>query len=260
MLSLLSSRPTRDSASPAKVPAKPACSCLWVPPADASLQSRAYGWFKSAADRCAALALFVSTLPMMLAAALAVKLTSRGPALYSQIRLGRHGRPYWIYKFRSMYLDCEARSGAQWCKLNDPRVTPLGRFMRKLHIDELPQLWNVLRGDMSLVGPRPERPEFAVSLDESLPGYRGRLAVKPGVTGLAQIQLPSDTSIESVRDKLVLDLCYVERYGPSLDIRILVGTALYLLGVSYAGVRRLLALPTGQTSEVVVLQTLPEPG
>src|SRR5262249_46287618 len=127
----------------------------------------------------------------------------------------------------------------------DTRITPVGRFLRRLHIDELPQLWNVLCGDMSLVGPRPERPEFVVPLQQAIPSYFERLGVKPGVTGLAQIQLPSDTTIEIVREKLLLDRCYVHRYGLWLDLRILIGTGLYLAGVSYGGVRRILRLPNG---------------
>src|SRR5262249_20718427 len=155
-----------------------------------------------------------------------------GPAIYSQVRLGRGGRPFLIYKLRTMYHKCEAETGPQWCAKGDPRVTPVGRFLRTTHIDELPQLWNVLRGDMSLVGPRPERPEIIDELERHLAGYRNRLSVKPGVTGLAQIQLPSDTTVESVREKLILDLCYVQRFGAWLDFRIQVGTILYLAGVS----------------------------
>jgi hypothetical protein len=122
-------------------------------------------------------------------------------------------------------------------------VTPVGRVLRKLHLDELPQLFNVLRGDMSLVGPRPERPEFVGPLSDAIPGYAERHRVRPGVTGLAQIQLPPDTDVESVRRKLVLDRCYARRCGLWLDLRILLGTALYLAGFSYDRVRRLARLP-----------------
>src|SRR5262249_29739465 len=156
-----------------------------------------------------------------------------------------------------MFHNCEALTGARWATKGDSRITPIGRLLRKTHIDELPQLWNVLRGDMSLVGPRPERPEIIASLENALAGYRGRLSVKPGVTGLAQIQLPPDTDLASVQAKLILDLCYVERYGLLLDIRLLIGTALYLFGVSYAGVRRMMALPTGRPVNVLVPQSLP---
>ena len=142
-----------------------------------------------------------------------------------------------------MSYNCELKTGAKWCTKNDSRITPLGKILRKLHLDELPQLWNVLRGDMSLVGPRPERPEFVVLLSADVQGYTERLRVRPGVTGLAQIQLPADTDVESVRTKLVLDRCYVDRCNLWLDLRLMLGTALYLPGLSYATVRRLMRLP-----------------
>jgi lipopolysaccharide/colanic/teichoic acid biosynthesis glycosyltransferase len=210
---------------------------------------RPYNLVKSLADRLLGVFIFVGCLPLMIGAAVIVKLTSRGPVIYSQIRLGRGGRPYWIYKIRTMVHDCEALTGARWATKGDSRITPIGRILRKTHIDELPQLWNVIRGDMSLVGPRPERPEIVTSLERALPGYGGRLAVKPGLTGLAQIQLPPDVDLNSVREKLALDLCYVSRYGASLDARIMVGTVLYLLGFSYAGVRHAMLLPGGPQKE-----------
>jgi lipopolysaccharide/colanic/teichoic acid biosynthesis glycosyltransferase len=205
-----------------------------------------YDWIKLLADFSIALILFVLALPVMVIAAMLIRMTSSGPATYSQVRLGRGGRRFLIYKLRTMRHNCEALTGPVWCAKGDPRITPLGRFLRKTHIDELPQLWNILRGDMSLVGPRPERPEIIDELENHLANYRGRLSVKPGLTGLAQIQLPPDTDIRSVREKLNLDLCYVRRYGFWLDIRILVGTVFYLLGVSYAGVRKAMALPSGR--------------
>ena len=211
-----------------------------------SVQPRAgaYEWIKLCADFTSAFFMLVLALPIVVTGAILVRLTSRGPAIYSQVRLGRGGRPFRIYKLRTMYHKCENGTGPQWCAIGDPRVTPAGRLLRKTHIDELPQLWNVLRGDMSLIGPRPERPEIIDELERHLAGYRCRLLVKPGVTGLAQIQLPSDTCIQSVREKLILDLCYVERCGALLDIRILIGTALYLAGISYGGVRKAMAMPT----------------
>ncbi len=142
-----------------------------------------------------------------------------------------------------MYSNCEAISGVAWSTKRDPRITTIGRIFRKLHIDELPQLLNVIRGDMSLVGPRPERPEFVGPLSEKIPYYTERLLVRPGVTGLAQIQLPADTSIESVRTKLVLDRCYVKKGSAWLDLRIMLGTVIYLVGFSYAKVRKLTCLP-----------------
>jgi lipopolysaccharide/colanic/teichoic acid biosynthesis glycosyltransferase len=223
-------------------------------------KARLYDWIKLLADFTLALALFVVFLPVMIIAGILVRITSRGPAIYTQTRLGRNGRPFNIIKLRTMFHNCEGVTGAKWATKGDPRVTPLGRLLRKTHVDELPQIWNVLRGEMSLVGPRPERPEIIVTLEDMIPGYRGRLSVKPGVTGLAQIQLPPDTDLDSVRDKLVLDICYVERQGLSLDARIFVGTGLYLFGLSYAGVRRVMALPTGRPDEEVFARALPLKG
>jgi lipopolysaccharide/colanic/teichoic acid biosynthesis glycosyltransferase len=181
--------------------------------------------------------------PVVLLAWALVRLTSRGPGFYSQARVGRFGEPFVILKLRTMSHDCEATSGVRWATRHDPRVTPVGRVLRRLHVDELPQLLNVLRGDMSLVGPRPERPEFVGPLSQALPGYADRLRVRPGLTGLAQVQLPPDSDLESVRRKLVLDRTYVARCGLALDLRLMAGTAVYLCGVSYGGVRRLMLLP-----------------
>lgn len=187
--------------------------------------------------------LLVLTLPLILVCWLVVRLTSRGPGFYSQLRVGRYGLQYRIYKIRSMHTDCEAATGAVWAKRNDPRVTTVGRVLRKLHLDELPQLWNVIRGDMSLVGPRPERPEFVEMLTKSVPGYADRLAVRPGVTGLAQIQLPPDQDLDSVRVKVDLDRIYLQRCGLWMDLRILFGTGIYLVGFSFARVQALAFLP-----------------
>jgi lipopolysaccharide/colanic/teichoic acid biosynthesis glycosyltransferase len=142
-----------------------------------------------------------------------------------------------------MVHDCEKASGARWSVLGDPRVTPLGRFLRRTHLDELPQLWNVLRGDMSLVGPRPERPEFVPALERALPHYRDRLAVRPGVTGLAQVQLPPDTDLESVRRKLAFDLYYIRYISFWLDLRLTACTAVHMAGVPIFTLGRLFALP-----------------
>jgi lipopolysaccharide/colanic/teichoic acid biosynthesis glycosyltransferase len=194
-------------------------------------------------DMTVAVGISVVALPVIAVAWFVVRFTSSGPGFYSQIRVGKNGRHYRIYKIRTMYHNCEAGTGAAWCVKADKRVTPVGRILRKLHIDELPQLLNVLRGDMSLVGPRPERPEFVGPLSVAVPGYADRLAVRPGVTGLAQIQLPPDTELESVRKKLVLDQRYVAYCSLWLDFRIILGTAVYLLGFSYPTVRKLFRLP-----------------
>jgi lipopolysaccharide/colanic/teichoic acid biosynthesis glycosyltransferase len=199
--------------------------------------------FKRVCDLSLGVVMFAAAVPVIALLWAAVRLTSAGPGFYSQVRVGRNGRHYRIFKIRTMTHNCEAKTGAQWCARRDSRVTPLGRLLRKLHLDELPQLWNVLRGDMSLVGPRPERPEFVVPLSHAIPGYVDRHRVRPGVTGLAQIQLPADTDIDSVRTKLVLDGSYIENRSLWLDLRIMLGTAIYLFGFSYATVRRLLRLP-----------------
>jgi lipopolysaccharide/colanic/teichoic acid biosynthesis glycosyltransferase len=186
---------------------------------------------KAIFDFVAALMLSLVALPIVLLAALLVKLTSRGPVLYSQIRLGRDGKPFSIYKIRTMVHNCERIGGARWSQPGDPRVTPLGRILRATHLDELPQLWNILRGDMSLVGPRPERPEFVPALERAIPNYRGRLQVRPGVTGLAQVQLPPDADIAGVRLKVAHDLYYIRHFSWWLDLRILACTVLHVFGI-----------------------------
>jgi lipopolysaccharide/colanic/teichoic acid biosynthesis glycosyltransferase len=207
-------------------------------------RSSAYNSVKNIVEYVIALGLFIVFSPIMIVAAILVKLTSAGPAFYSQTRMGRYGRHYTLYKLRSMRHNCEKTSGPCWSTAGDPRITPFGRFLRRSHIDELPQLLNVLRGEMSLVGPRPERPEFVCKLEEALPLYRTRLLVRPGVTGLAQVQLPPDTDLESVRKKLAYDVYYVQNCSPRLDFQILLATVLYLLRVSYSLVGKVILLPT----------------
>jgi lipopolysaccharide/colanic/teichoic acid biosynthesis glycosyltransferase len=204
---------------------------------------------KRAFDLVLAGTLLVLTAPLILLACLLVKLTSRGPVLYSQVRLGLRGRPFTIYKIRTMVHDCERLSGPRWASKRDPRVTPVGRWLRRTHLDELPQLWNVLWGDMSLIGPRPERPEFVPQLELVIPHYRDRLLVRPGLSGLAQVQLPPDTDLESVRRKLACDLYYVREIGPGLDLKILLATACYLLRIPFAVSRLLFGVPSGQPVE-----------
>ena len=142
-----------------------------------------------------------------------------------------------------MVHNCESLTGARWSMPGDPRVTPVGRLLRASHLDELPQLLNVLRGEMSLIGPRPERPEFVPELERALPAYWQRLQVRPGVTGLAQVQLPPDTDLGSVRRKLAHDLFYVRHLSPWLDLRLLVCTAFHALGIPNSLLRRVLGIP-----------------
>lgn len=204
-----------------------------------------YAPVKAVADFAAALALLPAALPLIVAAALVVRLTSPGPAFYTQTRVGRRGRPYRIVKLRTMYHRCEEQSGARWSQPGDARVTPVGRLLRATHLDELPQLLNVLLGQMSLVGPRPERPEViqGLRLDREIPGYRHRLLVRPGLTGLAQLQLPPDSDVASVRRKLAYDLYYVRRVGPWLDLRLLLATPFKLVGVGPRALRWLFRFP-----------------
>ncbi len=201
-----------------------------------------YDAMKSLFDVPTAVVLLVISAPVVLLAMLLVRLTSRGPAVYTQKRLGFNGRVFTMFKIRTMYLGSEP-NGARWSLPGDSRVTPVGRFLRWSHLDELPQLVNVLRGEMSLIGPRPERPEIVAQLVKSLPEYRLRLLVRPGVTGLVQVLQPPDTDLNSVRKKLNFDLYYIRRMNPWLDLRIVVGTALHLLSVSHRYIGRVLRFP-----------------
>ncbi len=167
--------------------------------------------------------LLVLAAPIIAVFALLVKLDSKGPAFYRQTRVGLFGQPFDVIKLRSMRTDAEV-GGAQFAQENDPRVTRLGRFIRKVRIDELPQTWSVLKGEMSFVGPRPERPEFVSDLEEQLPFYAERHMVKPGITGWAQINYPYGASLEDSRHKLEYDLYYAKNYTPFLDLLILLQT------------------------------------
>lgn len=210
---------------------------------------------KRAMDVFCAIVMLVLLSPVMLLVGLAVKLTSPGPMLFRQIRTGlnqreardrRHrtaavtsdnrrqirsdrraascyGKPFVLYKFRTMRIDAE-KNGAQFATKGDPRVTPIGRFLRKTRLDELPQLWNVLRGEMSLVGPRPERPEFIEKLSDEVPNYLLRLGIKPGLTGLAQVLNGYDNDIAGFRRKVALDLLYLQNCCVANDLKILMRT------------------------------------
>jgi lipopolysaccharide/colanic/teichoic acid biosynthesis glycosyltransferase len=216
-----------------------------------SLWSR---WFKRPTESLLALVFLVLAAPLILFAAVLIKLTSPGPAFYSQTRLGRNRSPFTLYKIRTMAHDCERLTGPQWAKPNDPRVIPVGGLLRRLHLDELPQLWNVVCGHMSLIGPRPERPEIVADLLPAIPHYSSRLLVRPGLSGLAQLRLPPDTDLASVRRKLRFDLYYLQRRSFGLDLRIAACTPLFLLGLPSAILFRLFRLP----DEAAVLAEQPK--
>lgn len=180
-----------------------------------------YGPVKRAADAVFSAMLLAALSPLLLAVAAAVRLTSPGPALYRQERVGLQGRVFRVFKFRTMRRDAEAETGPVLATAEDPRITPLGRLLRRARIDELPQLFNVLRGDMSLVGPRPERPGFSAAFRDEEPLYLHRLLVRPGLTGLAQIHGRYDSDY---RQKLRYDLIYLNRMSPVADLRILAST------------------------------------
>jgi len=225
-------RDSTDTAPPIKV-------------APTTLQ-RCYAPLRRVGDFTAALTLLVITGPIMALVAILVRLTSRGPAFYSQARTGRGGRMFTIYKIRTMVDNCESLTGPRWTMPGDPRITPIGWVLRRTHLDELPQLFNIIKGEMSLIGPRPERPEFVATLERLLPGYAARHRVLPGITGLAQVQLPPDTDIESVRNKLEYDLHFVRHGGPLLDLRIVLATALHICGMSFERLRKLRIVPSPQ--------------
>jgi lipopolysaccharide/colanic/teichoic acid biosynthesis glycosyltransferase len=209
------------------------------------MADRIYSWFKRSLDILLSSIGLIVMAPVFALLAVIIKLDSRGPVFYAQERIGLNrrrahgntgprtqerrgrdtfGRPFKIYKLRTMVVNAEKDTGPVWAKAGDSRVTRVGKALRKTRLDEFPQLWNVLRGDMSLVGPRPERPSFVLSLAESLPDYPKRCFALPGITGLAQVKSRYDTSVETVHRKLQYDLYYV-RYGRlMLDLKIMAAT------------------------------------
>lgn len=184
---------------------------------------------KRAFDILASGMLLLATVPVIALFAMLIKLDSRGPAFFRQTRVGLFGENFEVVKLRSMRSDAEKAGEAKWAQANDPRVTRVGRFIRKVRIDELPQAWSVLKGEMSFVGPRPERPQFVADLEERLPYYAERHMVKPGITGWAQINYPYGASIEDARHKLEYDLYYAKNYTPFLDLLILLQTIRVIL-------------------------------
>ena len=203
--------------------------------------SKYFRW-KSAVGRLLAIVLLVPGVPLMALLVLLVRLTSHGSAIFRQTRVGRDGKIFVMYKIRTMVLDAEAITGPMWSEADDPRVTRIGNIMRSLHLDELPQLFNVVKGEMTLIGPRPERPEIVDVLAREIPDYLNRLSALPGITGLAQINLPPDTDLNSVRRKLVLDLDYVRNACLTQDLRILLCTSLRIFGMSGERAMRLMRL------------------
>lgn len=186
--------------------------------------SRALMFYKRTISMFLSVVGLLLSLPLIPFIALAIKLTSSGPILYRQKRVGREGSVFDCFKFRTMHADAEADSGPTWAGDNDPRITPVGRFLRLSRLDEIPQLWNVLRGDMSLVGPRPERPQFVHWLKREIPHYNLRHTVRPGITGWAQIRYKYGNTVEDAKEKLRYDLFYIKNISPGLDLLILFET------------------------------------
>ena len=198
---------------------------------------------KRICEYLAAVVLFLISIPILVVAGLLIKTTSRGPIFYLQNRVGKGGTVFRVIKLRTMIDNAEPLTGAVWASKDDPRITPVGKFLREMHIDELPQLTNVLLGQMALVGPRPERPEIVESLQGNIPNYHERTNVRPGMTGLSQLKLPPDADLESVRCKQMFDLDYITHMSARLDLRILAGTAGLLLRALGRCASALLALP-----------------
>jgi sugar transferase (PEP-CTERM system associated) len=196
----------------------------WLIFADGFVKTQLTRTLKRALDVVLAVTGLTLALPILAVVAVLIKLDSRGPILFRQQRVGQNGRVFTLNKFRSMRRDAERASGAVWATAADPRITRVGRFLRKSRLDELPQLFNVLAGDMSFVGPRPERPEFVRLLQREIPFYLGRLAVKPGITGWAQVRHQYAASVEDTLEKLQYDLYYIKNLSPLLDLLILLHT------------------------------------
>ncbi len=217
--------PSRGNApSPASLPELVAEPALEVP----TITPSAYFAWRIWLDRFLAILLLLPGLPIMLGVSVLLFLTSEGPIFYRQRRVGLRGKVFTLLKFRTMIPDAEKKTGPVWTSVNDPRITKLGKLLRPTHLDELPQLFNVILGQMALIGPRPERPEFTVHLEKEIPGYMNRSLVIPGITGLAQINLPPDSDLESVRRKLTLDLEYIQTATFKLDVQLFFCTFLRL--------------------------------
>jgi sugar transferase (PEP-CTERM system associated) len=191
-------------------------------------QARISGIARSVVHRLVALIGGILSLPIGLLTAVLIKLDSRGPVFYRQVRVGQNGRPFTLLKFRSMRVDAE-EAGPVWASKGDDRVTRLGRIIRKIRVDEIPQFWNILRGEMNFVGPRPERPHFVAQLAQEIPYYEQRHLIPPGLTGWAQIKYAYGASIEDARQKLQYDLFYVKNQSLILDAIVLFETIKIIL-------------------------------
>ena len=189
-----------------------------------SFVRRTYRLAKRAVDIVLSVIGIIVCVPLFLFAALLVRLTSKGPIIYKQVRVGKDGKLFEIFKFRTMRVDAEKESGPVWAAANDNRLTPAGDFLRKSHMDEIPQFFNVLRGDMSVIGPRPERPVFVNQFKQEISDYEKRLVVKPGITGLAQVWHRYDETIADVRKKIKYDLLYIKKICLWTDLSILFRT------------------------------------
>ena len=196
----------------------------WWIYSDGFQPSRVHLWRKRILDIVCASAMILVTAPLLLLIAIGIKMDSAGPAIFKQERTGLHGAKFTLYKFRSMKMDAESTSGPTWAKEVDDRVTRFGKFLRKFRLDEIPQAFNVLRGDMSFVGPRPERPYFVDMLQERVPSYGLRHYVKPGITGWAQVKYPYGASVEDAIEKLQYDLYYIKHMSFRQDMLILIKT------------------------------------
>ncbi|MBV9956779.1 MAG: exopolysaccharide biosynthesis polyprenyl glycosylphosphotransferase, partial [Acidobacteria bacterium] len=186
-------------------------------------QARLNAFVRVAMHRAVALVGAILSLPLVIITALLIKLESKGPVLYRQERVGRNGRPFTLMKFRSMRVDAE-KNGPVWAQDRDDRTTRVGRIIRRIRVDEIPQFWNILRGEMNFVGPRPERPHFIRQLAEEIPYYEQRHLIAPGLTGWAQIKYPYGASVEDARQKLQYDLYYIKNQSLLLDAAILFET------------------------------------
>jgi hypothetical protein len=210
---------------------------IWSYLAGATRQTpllQGYGYLKEALEPLLAILLLILLSPLLIVTALLIRVFDPGPILYSQVRAGYLGEPFRVYKFRTMRVNAEFK-GPQWARPEDHRITPLGRWLRSLHIDELPQLWNVIRGEMRFVGPRPERPEFYERLKEEIPLFHLRTWVKPGITGWAQVCAGYASSVAESRKKLEFDLYYIQHQSPVLDLLILFKTVIVSLPVELSG-------------------------